>query len=54
VGLDYLVRRAHQVEVRAAADVSDLCAGLLGQLHGEGADAARGSVDQHLLAGPDV
>ena len=47
-------KRPHQLEIRAAAYGGDLRAVVLGELDGEGADAARGSVDQDLLAALDV
>ena len=45
--------RPDQVRVPRTADPGDRRAERPGDLHGERADAARGPVDQHLLAGLD-
>ena len=46
--------RSDQVHVPRAADASHLRAERLRNLHGKGSDAARGTVDQDLLSGPDL
>ena len=46
--------RADQLELAGAADAGHLGAHRLGDLHGEGADAAAGARDEDLLAGPDA
>ena len=54
--VDHVVgaERAHQLDVARAADAGDFGAEVLGDLHGECADAARCAVDQHLLSRLDA
>ena len=46
--------RAHQLDVARAAHAGDFGAVVLGDLHGERADAAGRAVDQHLLSRLDL